>query len=307
MSVDSYFFACFHDPDAAFSSIRQLLDDRPTADLPRVSSRISFDTDYDDDLRPSESEGEVPSTSNKKSSGPLGIGKVAKILKPVLSRVSHSGESSDPEMAERPSEDSKPGFSIPFLGRHKPSHDSLETLRTEQPSPKTVSSPLPEEDESDGYPPRQSGPPPKGLGEGSKSWGQWIKKPATKIFGTSPGSQSSLSGKTPPGSNNDMKRESSRASSQRRHESVTEIVEAFSPVEDEADDELSLQPGNTPKLSWQSDKSGSDNGTAFNSKSEYSIMERSDSGTKEDEEVAKKFRSVFSLPEKEELIERELP
>jgi sterol 3beta-glucosyltransferase len=40
---------------------------------------------------------------------------------------------------------------------------------------------------------------------------------------------------------------------------------------------------------------------------EYSMMDQSEAGRHDHEETAKKFRSVFSLSEKEELIDREWP
>ena len=42
-----------------------------------------------------------------------------------------------------------------------------------------------------------------------------------------------------------------------------------------------------------------------NYRSDFSMMEQSESGNREDAETAKKFRNVFSLSEKEELIDRE--
>ena len=44
MSVDSYFFASFQDNDHAYAAIQQRLDERPSSDLPQVTSNLSMET-----------------------------------------------------------------------------------------------------------------------------------------------------------------------------------------------------------------------------------------------------------------------
>ena len=126
------------------------------------------------------------------------------------------------------------------------------------------------EEAFDGYPPRQTGPIPSSFDE--KTWkSTWMRKPPQD------------SKPTPPGWN------SSRDRNGRR---VTEVVESVFPgSEDESDREFPARKKTAASMS-------------FSSRSDFSVMEQSEGGREEDEEVARKFRSVFSLSEKEELIDR---
>ena len=311
MSVDSYFFASFTDVDAAYGAIRRVLDERPSSELPKVSSSLSFREQEAAALQ-----AEADKDQAKQSgSGPLGIKKLGSVLKPLLPK---GGGDSD---QEKVSDDSRSGFSIPFISKNKHSNDSAETLRTDySPKPSTSSLPATKDtsrptsvqpsEESDGYPPRQSGPAPPGMSdEGKASWGQWMKKPATKIFGSSP-SQASLLGRSPPPSSTDFGGRARQANQSPRtragrtkQPTVTEVVESAIAGDDEvADDESSRRGSATSRTARFSFTSDASSGTV--GRSEYDIMERSESGKREDEETARKFRTVFSLSEKEELIDR---
>ncbi|ORY29024.1 hypothetical protein BCR39DRAFT_559323 [Naematelia encephala] len=287
MSVDSYFFASFQDNKHAFEAIQARLDERPSSELPRVSSATSLQSQDEAPAR-------RPRTASDASSH-LGIRKLGSVLRPFMSRSSEKSEETEPEK-ERV-------FSIPFLRGQKPSHDSLETLRTEQPSPMDQSSPI----ESDGYPPRQSGPPPAGMGEdGSIKWAPgWMKKPASKIFGTSPGTSY---GRSPP-SDRGLGRSADSADivprTRSKRASVTEVVEPVIADSESSEDERDMprratRHAKTPRLSFASGSSGSQ---MRNSKSDYSMMEESEGGASEDRETERKFRSVFALGDKEVLID----
>jgi len=289
MSMDSYFFASFQDSERALSSIQRVLDERPPSDLPRPASpgRIAS---YQSEEHPPKEE----------DAGPLGLKKLGSVLKPLVSRASEKTD----ETAHSTDDGKKFGLSIPFISKHKPSHDSLETLHVEGESIEK-----PEEGDWDGYPPRQAGNPPKGMGE-DKGWGGWIKKPS-KIFGSSP-SSSSLHGKSPSGSSSALGKtppggQLSAAPSARtrtgrgKRESVTEVVEPLVDDSDSGDSSGDEEtPSGGPRMSF-----GSESSVALGRNSQYSLMERSESNQLEEDETARKFRAVFSLPEKEELIDRE--
>jgi len=295
MSVDSYFFASFQDDEHAFAAIQQRLEERPSSDLPRFTSDLSLET-----IRVSEPDKKSLASSKDSSSGPLGIKKLGSILKPFKSHANDKVDDSD-------SSDGKSGLSIPFLSKsHKPSHDSLETLRTESIDPL--------DDEDDGYPPRQNGTPPRGLhGDGGKGWTGWIRKPKSKIFGSSP-SQSSLKDRvqTDPtlgaGLTDTPVKSVESHPSGRKRSSVTEVIEpvVLGGKHESSDDEdipyrRRRRSSRGPRVSFASQSSSDGH---QQDRSDYSMMEESESGNREDEETAQKFRNVFSLSEKEELIDR---
>ncbi|WWC58506.1 uncharacterized protein I303_101049 [Kwoniella dejecticola CBS 10117] len=303
MSVESYFFASFQDNERAYGKIQALLDERPPMELPRISSAITIQQpaeSLDDSVNTIKRPTAPPDGSN--DSG-FGIKKIGSVLKPLLSR-------SNDQVNE--TESNKSGLSIPFLSNrtHKTSQDSLETVRHQPIMEDEVESP--DEDYEDGYPPRQSGAPPAGMAHDDhrNSWGpSWIRKPATKIFGTSPGSASTL-GRSPEYQYGQgisrTSTDTSRTGPQKKH-SVTEIVEPAMPNEsDSSDDESSRRPSasstkRSQRASFASDVSGSSQ--LGHSRSDFSVMEASETGQREDEETANKFRDVFALSEKEELID----
>ena len=289
MSVDSYFFASFQDNDHAFAAIQRQLDERPSSELPRVLSNLSLQTTA------TEAETSTAAVKSEESSGPSGLRKISSVLKPLIPHNDKS-DSSD-------TSDSKSGFSIPFLSKsHKASHDSLDTLRRE---PST--GPL-DEEEQDGYPPRQTGAPPRGMPEegGKPAWSGWIRKPAAKIFGSSP-NQSSQPTRSSADSHvysglTDTPTRTRTAPAKRA--SVQEVVERVaSSTDDESDDDN--RRGTSRRRSDQRSSFKSDVSSGSQMGHNYSMMEQSESGNREEAEIADKFRSVFSLTEKEELIDRE--
>lgn len=274
ISVDSYFFASFQDPERAMSSIQRVLDARPSSDLPRPASPSS--------IAPSER-----STRNDEPTGPHGLKKIGSVLKPLMSRSSDKHGDAEGHKGS--------GLSIPFLSKNKPSHDSNETIRVDQAHPDPIAEEGIESEQWDGYPPRQSGAAPHGTDDHKGGWNSWIKKPS-KIFGASSShSQSSPNSKSSAPSSGFVVRSQSNASGatlsptatrtgHRKRESITEVVEHV--VED-------------------SDSDASEDDYGHRGRSEYSMMERSESNQLADDETAKKFRAVFSLTEKEELFDRE--
>lgn len=271
MSVDSYFFASFQDGDRAREVIQKLLDARPSSELPRPPSPAP----------PSEVLAREPE-KHKITTSPVALKKISSVLKPLVSR------STDKDGDSNVHNDHRSALSIPSIFKHKPSHDSLATIHQE-----SESGP-----EDDGYPPRQAGIPPPGMEDHhQQGWSGWIKKP-TKIFSTSPSQDSNLTRTTSgaSGESSLLKKTASHGGSQAtspttrtgrpKGESVTEVVEPLVVGSDESDDEAD---------------SDSDDG---NNQSSYSLMERSESNKRDDDETARKFRNVFSLTEKEELLDR---
>jgi sterol 3beta-glucosyltransferase len=277
MSVDSYFFASFHDGDKALKSIRQRLDARPSSDLPANDSAITLPTDGS---APQKQRTTQEGASHAASSG---FKKLGSLLKPILhGSSSKHGDSHKDEVFER----------------DEFSHDSQETLTPEVPV-------------RDGYPPRQSGAAPAGMNE-EKGWGGKLFKPVSKILGTSPTSsthvRTSSSGR--PGHPSEHRRASDHLADQlhiRQHlsrtgangrEQVTEVVEPT--VNDgtttDSEDEHETQESRVARMSFTS--SGEQG---------YSMMEQTEEDDEEYAKTARKFRSVFSLSEKEELIDRKSP
>jgi sterol 3beta-glucosyltransferase len=296
MSVDSYFFASFHDNEHAFSSIKRLIDERPSAELPRVSSNLSVR---------SSGEGTMHKRADSDASiATVGLKKLGSVLKPFM----RSSDKVDDTEADKDKEEkrSDKGLSILRARAQKQPHDSLETVRVDE------AQAVVDEEEDGGYPPRQTGRPPPGMQDEGRSWTPgWIAKPASRIFGSSP-SKSSLS-KTPPddrSTSTGIASTPSTRSVRGKQEVVTEVVEPIAPQgeeEESEDEDLSIgheRGFKGPRLSFASTASATSEMTK--TKSDYSLMEKSETGHREDEETVKKFRSVFSLNEKEELIDREL-
>nr|XP_019049094.1 sterol 3-beta-glucosyltransferase [Kwoniella bestiolae CBS 10118]OCF28024.1 sterol 3-beta-glucosyltransferase [Kwoniella bestiolae CBS 10118] len=305
MSVESYFFASFQDNERAYNKIQTLLEERPSSDLPRISSAVTIQQQPAETLEDSVNTIRRPDhSSDTSTTHTLGLKKIGSVLRPLISRSNDKVNETDQH---------KPSLTIPFLSNktHKTSHDSLETVRNEPLIEGEVESPDEEGDFDDGYPPRQNGPPPAGMmhEDHRNSWGpSWIRKPASKLFGTSPGSTSTL-GRSPPEyqSGSGVSRSSTTRTIRRKQNSVTEIVEPAVPHgDDSSDDEITRRPDATSsrraaRLSIASDVSSGSQ--MAQSRSDYSLMEASETGQREDDETAHKFRCIFALSEKEELID----
>lgn len=158
----------------------------------------------------------------------------------------------------------------------------------------------PERQADEGYPPRQAGAAPAGMGEDSKGWGpDWIRKPVTKIISNSSSKTTEPSEHRRRASDHlaeqlNIQQHVSRQEKGAR-ETVTEIVEPV--VNDGAISETEGEPemsrlSSRARFSHSSVEQG------------YSMMEHTEEDDKEYAETAKKFRSVFALSEAEELIDR---
>ena len=295
MSVDSYFFASFKDNDRAFAAIQERLEERPSFDLPQTASNFSLTT------IPTAESDSAADVKKDSSSGLLGIKKLESVLKPFKSRSDDKAEDAD-------ASNSHSGLSIPFFSKtHKQSQDSLVTLRNESTGPR--------DEGSDGYPPRQSGLPPQGLHDDSgKKWSGWIRKPATMIFGTSPNqsslrARSSFESELGSGLTDSPVRPVGSYTERHNRLSVTEVIEpkVASGAHDGSDDDDEVhfdRNGGSDRAARDSFASQSSSDGQSQNRSGYSMVEQSESGNREDAETAKTFRDVFSLTEKEELIDR---
>jgi sterol 3beta-glucosyltransferase len=156
----------------------------------------------------------------------------------------------------------------------------------------------------DGYPPRSVGAPPVGM-ESHKSSivPAWVKKPAGKIFGASHNQEARSSGISDAPSSG-ITGASTHGGYGKRH-SVTEVVDrAGNDDDDDSDDEANHNRPDQPRMSFASEDSR-DRLADENGNTGYSMMEKSETGAREDRETADKFRKVFALGDKEELLERE--
>lgn len=277
MSVDSYFFASFHDGDKALKSIRARLDARPSSDLPANDSAITLPTD---ESAPQKRRTTQEGASHAATSG---LKKLGSLLKPILHGSSSKHDDSHKDEV---------------FERDEPSHDSLETLTPEVPA-------------NDGYPPRQSGAAPVSMTE-EKGWGGKLFKPVSKILGTSPTTTTSVRrSSNQSGHPSEHRRASDHLADQlhiRQHlsrtggrgrEHVTEVVEPTvndgTNTDSEDEHEHETQESRVARMSFTS--SGEQG---------YSMMEHTEDDDEEYAKTAKKFRAVFSLSEKEELIDRTL-
>jgi sterol 3beta-glucosyltransferase len=272
MSVDSYFFASFQNGEKALKSIKERLDARPSSDLPANDSAITLPTD---ESAPQKQRTTQEGASHAATSG---LKKLGSLLKPIIHGSSSKHDNSHKDE--------------PVFERDEPDNDSLETLTP------TV---------NDGYPPRQSGAAPAGMGE-EKGWGGKLFKPVSKILGTSPTSTTQTRNQS--GHSSEHRRASDHLADQlhiRQHlsrtsgrkgtrESVTEVVEPTvndGTATDSEDDDATRKSARAARMSFTS--SGEQG---------YSMMEQTEEDDEEYAKTAKKFRSVFSLSEKEELIDR---
>jgi sterol 3beta-glucosyltransferase len=286
MSVDSYFFASFQDNERAYNSIQSLLDARPSSDLPQIDSMATLPSE---ELTPVKSRTES-TTSAASSAATSGFKKLGSVLKPMLSKSSNKDDQPHKSTS----------FSLPFVHKsHQPSNDSLDTLRAE---------PSSMDDGHNGYPPRPSGAPPPGHDDG-KTWGpKWIRKPAAKIFGgnSSSTSESDTSLNRSSSETLGLSPQSTRSHPRVRDSNLPHVTEVVEPTVAHYDSDVDADGEEDAFPSARSPGSGSWTPSGRD-QSTYSLMKQSAGGVKEEDETAKKFRSVFSLPEKETLLEREYP
>jgi sterol 3beta-glucosyltransferase len=163
MSVDSYFFASFHDTGHVMRLIQALLDQRPDHQLPRVLSDYSEydgegDGDFDEQDRGSAEQG---GSSENAGGRKLSIKKkLGSVLKPLVGKLKKedgaSGTGDEPE-----GDFTEIG---PTRSRDTQGYASASTGET-----------------GDGYPPRQHGRPPHGAGADDKTWSNWLTKPVSTV------------------------------------------------------------------------------------------------------------------------------
>ncbi|OXG86709.1 sterol 3-beta-glucosyltransferase [Cryptococcus neoformans var. grubii Br795] len=306
MSVDSYFFASFPNNDHAFSAIQKLVRERPSPpELPRISSATtihanqeSLDTSHATIKR----HGTDSSAEKLVMASHRPFRKISSILKPLI--LKSSGEEPHEEHSESPHHDDDDEAS------HLPHIEAISNRqRPEEES---------DNDDFDGYPPRQIGPPPPSMNDDARNWRpSWIRKPASKLFGNSPsGSFVSHPGRSPTDSPTTVAESgpSLRSRTGRtKQSSVTEVLEPPIHHEEEgSEDEMSSKPSvvdsnsaetarkRAARLSWTSETSSGSQ--MIKSKSEFSML-GSESGHSESAETIRKFRSFFALSDKEDLID----
>lgn len=256
MSVDSYFFASFPDNDYAFEILQTLLRERPVTRLPSVTPQPRDEEAHQEAVR----QGSAPQ---------LSFPRLGSVLRPFNSEQT-------------------PDSRVPIAAPTAPSLPQ-QSLGDSQISEGHQSQQL----DDSGYPPQQQGPPPPGMAQNAPAgWSsEWIRKPASKIFGTSPPDAPAP-------------RPRPRRSARRKN-SVAEVVEPFDlSTEDESEAEtrkssLSQQPSSTRRSRT------SFGAKLLNSHSDYSMA--SDAGEEEEDEVVHKFHTYFALPEKEVLLDRGFP
>lgn len=306
MSVDSYFFASFPDNDYAFSAIQKLVRERPSPpELPRISSVTTIHANQE----PLDtSHATIKRHGTDSSAEKLGMAshrpfrKISSVLKPLILK------SSDGEPLEEHSQ-----------GPHHNDEDASHLPHIEAISNRRRSEEESDNDYFDGYPPRQVGPPPPSMNDDARNWRpSWIRKPASKLFGSSPsGSFVSHPGRLPTDSSTTVTESgpSLRSRTGRtKQASVTEVIEPPIQYEEEvSEDEMSNKPSvvdsnsaetarkRAARLSWTSETSSGSQ--MVKSKSDFSML-GSESGHSESAETVRKFRTFFALSDKEELIDR---
>ncbi|TXT13065.1 hypothetical protein VHUM_01466 [Vanrija humicola] len=160
MSMDSYFFASFPDNDVAFNVLHQALENRPVSNLPPPSSV--------------QEEAQHNEKTAQATAGGYGLPSIGTVLRPLISRPGVT-ETRTPIVAPN-----QPTLPQAHMDESFEYHGGSDTEGSD--------------DDSDsagvkGYPPKQVGKPPPGMGPPPASgWPtDWIKKPASKLFGSSPG------------------------------------------------------------------------------------------------------------------------
>ncbi|WVO17804.1 hypothetical protein L204_105502 [Cryptococcus depauperatus] len=308
MSVDSYFFASFANNDYAFKFIQRLVQDRHESAIPRVPSEMTIHAEPET-IENSYATIRRPRSGSEKlgNMAQLPFKKFSSVFRPLISH----------------SEDDSPGESTPdssLLIQRQPavnSHDDLRAVDIKETTGGQHSGESRIKD-IDGYPPRQTGQPPASMQEDSRSWGpSWIRKPASKLFGSSsPGAFiTSYPRKSAADSSNTTANTSPKLGGGGTKRSlVTELIEpAFNPEEENSEEEAMGNGQEDPnptsrdfktratRLSWTSESSSSVS-QMIKSKSDFSML-GSESGHSENAEVVRRFRSFFALSDKEELID----
>lgn len=306
MSIDSYFFASFPNNDHAFSAIQKLVRERPSPpEVPRVSSATTIHVNQEplDTSHATITRNGTDSSAEKLGmASHLPFRKFASVLKPLISK------SSDGESREEHSEDN-----------HQDDHEASHLPHVEVTSNRQRPEEESDNDDFDGYPPRQVGPPPPSMSDDARNWRpSWIRKPASKLFGSSPsGSFVSSPGRSPMDSSTTVTETGPSLRTRTgwtKQSSVTEVLEPpIQPEEEVSEDEIPTKPSvvdsnsaeaartRAARLSWTSETSSGSQ--MVKSKSDFSML-GSESGHSESAETLRKFRTFFALSDKEDLIDR---
>jgi sterol 3beta-glucosyltransferase len=236
MSIDSYFFASFPDNEHTYNVLQNLLDSRPSVQLPKLSSETTLQTYTNDGASDATMPEATASASVSATSGTNIIPKIGAVLRPLgLSRESKSDNRVPIAPPPRPS---------------LPEHYHRSSSELEH------GSEVESTDQEGGYPPRQSGAPPPGM-EHRQSWrDSWIRNPASKLFGP----QAPLErkeGKEGKDKGDGAKR---RRPSVRKpvSVSVTEVIEPAPPLSSDEDDFSGTESATTLSPSSKTHASGSD-------------------------------------------------
>lgn len=262
MSVDSYFFAGFNDNDYAFDVMQELLSARPgkALDAPQVPSAAELAQG-----QAADEQGTRPGSAASYAS----LSRVGSLLRPLIGSQDRVSESRVPIAA--PLQPSLPevGDSSGFTSGYDSEASSADQSHG-------------------GYPPKPVGRPPPHMLEqpSSSSWGApgWIRKPAAKLFGTSP-SYSDVQ----------TRRRPSRRLRKRKQPSVTEVVEPTLPLT--TDEEMSDAESPRRRQHRRMTSGGSSIIQRLTgSVSDWSVDSETD-------EASRKFHAIFSMPDTEVLID----
>lgn len=241
-AINSYFFAYFHDNDAAFNAISKLLQERPPSAFP---PRRASDT-----LPNFNDQSEIPTSPVKQITTKLGA-----ILKPFNVR---DKEDPQPRPSSAPIEDST--AKIPMIGAEPtPGYDAAL-------SPTSTHS----------YPPSI----PEGASTPRSKLSGWVRKPASKLFASSPSSQSDAPIYDP---------------RPRPVRKATETIENDKQTPEESSDDDFDSPRR---------RESTTSSISAHDAMDYSMLEASETGLHREEEVEQKFRKLFALPN-ENLVDRQ--
>lgn len=265
MSVDSYFFAGFSDNDYAFDVIQTLLNARPgkALDQPQVPSAAELQQQAQ---QLADEQGTRPGSAASYASA--SVSKVGSLLRPLISSE-RTSDSRVPIAAPPPPSLPEVGDASGFTSGYDSEASSVDHSHG-------------------GYPPKLIGrPPPRMLEQQSSSWGTpgWIRKPAAKLFGTSPSS-----------SDIQPRRRPSRRVKKRKQSSVTEVVEPTIPLTTDEEMSETESPQRTRHRRMHSGGSSIIQRLTGGSVSDWSIDSETD-------EASRKFHAIFTMPDSEVLID----
>lgn len=328
MSIDSYFFASFTNTGHAMRIIQKLLDCRPPQQLPRLSSDWSFESESEEPRRRKKSD--IASTAT------AGLKKLGSVLKPLIGKSSEKDQNKEGQVHDLHATSSRE--TMRSSGEDRRSSFDMDTTAESEayegyPPRQSGVPPAGYGDEgSKTWSTWLKKPVSKVLGGPGPT-----ASSKTSLLTRVSSSKSSIPQPGTPGSGRTRRTTRMRRGS----EPVTEVVEPTvrdhdADDTDETDSERASDRegdgndgGNEDDNAQSSSRRGKGSGTRKNrhktnlsigsagtassltsgfgrgTGGEYSMVDASEQGKKEDKETERKFRSVFALPESEVLIERE--